>query len=90
MTRHDRCQCCEQSEGGSSGFLFGLILGLIIGVVIAVLVYRHNKGEVVQVLKKKINKFLLSLESVKSSKFKKIPKAPPKSSKTAPKTFLTR
>ncbi|MFA5827840.1 MAG: YtxH domain-containing protein [Candidatus Shapirobacteria bacterium] len=90
MTRHEPCQCCQGDECGSSGFLFGLIVGLIIGAVIAILIYRHNKSEVVEVLKRKINKFISRIESNKDTETYSQKKVHPKTTKSHPKTFLVK
>ena len=68
MIQSDGCRCCRDDDTESAGFFFGLILGLMIGAVIAVLIYRHNKGEVIHVIKRKINKFILGLDGNRSSK----------------------
>ena len=62
----------------------------MIGAVIAILIYRHNKGEVIQVLKKKINKFILNLENKAAPKTKPAQKVHPKTAKSHPKTFLVK
>lgn len=44
--------CCDQEKNHSSSFIFGLIIGAIIGAVIAIIIYRNNKNQVIQKLKK--------------------------------------
>ena len=78
----------EDNESG--GFFLGLVIGLMVGAVVAILIYRHNKGEVIQVLKRKINKFILSLENKKPQKTKLTKKKFSKTSKPHPKTFLVK
>jgi len=87
MSQCDDSECCGSNSGG---FFLGLIIGLMVGAVIDILIYRHNKSEVVQVLKRKINKFISGLETKKSKKTKLVKKISSKSSKSHPKTFLTK
>lgn len=54
MSNCKNCDCDNQNEDSSSGFIFGLLLGCIIGAVIAVLIYKHNKGEVFKLLQSKL------------------------------------
>jgi gas vesicle protein len=76
----------EESNSGSSGFLFGLIIGIIIGAIIAILIYRNDKNKVIQTLKRKINKFILDLDK-KTVLKKPTKKLLVKSKKIPPKTF---
>lgn|GEM_PF-2253723 len=60
--------CCQRSSGNS--FLFGLFLGAIIGASIAIVLYRHQRGRVISLLKKKFQQFLSS--PIPSSPKKKV------------------
>jgi len=84
MSQCDDRECCRSN---SSGFFLGLIIGLMVGAVIAILIYRHNKGEVIQTLKRKINKFISGLENKKLTKTKLSKKTLSKTVKSHPKTF---
>jgi gas vesicle protein len=89
MSRQYSYRPYEENDSGSSGFLFGLIIGLIIGAIIAILIYRNDKNKVIQTLKRKINKFILNLDRKTTPKIS-VKKAPTKSRKKAPKTFLVK
>lgn len=52
------CQCSKNNQDNGGGFVFGLILGIIVGAVIAIILYRQNKTEVLDFLKKKFNEFI--------------------------------
>jgi gas vesicle protein len=91
MNRHNNCGCCEDNSGG---FFLGLIIGLMIGAIIAILIYRHNKSEVIQVLKRKINRFVSNIEnnieSIKPVKKTSTKTTRIKIKKPHPKTFLVK
>jgi len=89
MNRDDKYQSGQEENFDSSGFIFGLIMGILIGAIIAVLIYRNNKNEVIQALKRKINKFIINLNK-KSSPKTSGKKYISKSKKTAPRIFLTK
>jgi gas vesicle protein len=60
---HKECNCCHKNNSSSGSFMFGIIIGAIAGAIIAILIYRNNKNEVIETLKKKIESFFKSFTS---------------------------
>ena len=72
------CQDCQQKESNSS-FLFGIFIGAIIASLIAILIYKNQKTDVFEKLKKYLSDLL--------SPYLKTPTpTPAPAKKTSPKT----
>jgi len=67
------CQDCQQKETNSS-FLFGIFIGAIIASIVAILIYKNQKTDVFEKLKKYFTDLLspyLNKDSSKTSSKKK-------------------
>lgn len=55
------CSDQDNNHNGNNGFLLGLIFGVILGAVLAIVYYRHNKEDVLKLLRQKISEILSPL-----------------------------
>jgi len=65
---------CDHESNSNSGFVFGIILGAIIGAAVAIYIYKNNKSDIFENLKKKLEGY-----------FKEAPPKPHKIPVTIPK-----
>lgn len=83
------CDCskkCSCHQNGS--FIFGLLLGLVIGAVVAIIVYRNNKSQVFEDLKKQLTNFFESLFPSSDNPISKKSSTPIKKDVTLPSTLI--
>jgi len=50
-----------QNHSNNSSFIFGLIVGALIGAIIAIVIYRQNKGQVIDNLEERLKTFFQDL-----------------------------
>jgi len=69
--KKNRNQPAQNNHSTNSSFVFGLILGAVIGAIIAIVIYRQNKGQVIDNLEQRLKTFfqdLLNKQEYKNTK----------------------